>query len=172
MYYPTNTEIIALKIKRCECLYWTILVNKQSTRRQIVLPCCSAMLEPNVVPLRAEFRSCEDGAWWVSILNSNGESAVNKEKNCRTLLFCNAWARCCAPSWLIRFMWRSSVMSVYIERYWWISSRQEDKLSYCVILQCVSKMLCSFVTNFVPVKIERGKCLNWIAMLNLQWINR
>jgi hypothetical protein len=39
----------------------------QLIRRQVVLPCCCAMLEPDVLPL--QHRSCphQDWEWWVSI---------------------------------------------------------------------------------------------------------
>jgi hypothetical protein len=131
----------------------------QSIRRQVVLPYCSAMLEPDVVPLHRRYCYRQDWAWSVSIFNDNDGYAVDKKTSCLTVLLCNAWARCCAPSSPILFLQRSSVVSVYIERQWWICSRYVDKLSYRVVVQCFCQMLCPFSTDIVPHKIERGECL-------------
>ncbi len=84
-------------------------------RKKLVSPCCSVMPEPNVVLLH--HRSCcsEEWAWWVSVLRYNGEYAVDRKGTCLTVLFCSAWARCCAPSAPILFDQRLRLASAYIE---------------------------------------------------------
>jgi hypothetical protein len=111
-----KVNIVRAKIERSECLYWSIMVDKQSIRRQVVLMCCCAVLELDVVTIH--HRSCctLDWEWWVSILIDNGGYAVDQKTSCLTLLLCSAWARCCAPAAPILFDQRLSVVSVYIER--------------------------------------------------------
>jgi hypothetical protein len=46
-----------------------------------------------------------------------------------------------------------------------LCSRTEDKLSYPVVVQCLSQMLCSFSTDFVVIKTESGECLYWSIMV-------
>ncbi len=116
MLCPFITDIVLAKIECGECLYWTIMVDMQLIRRQVVLPCCSVMLEPDVVLLQHRYCSGQDWVWWASILNDNGGYAVDEKTSCLTALFCNAWVRCCAPSAPILFHKRLSVVSVYIER--------------------------------------------------------
>jgi hypothetical protein len=48
----------------------------------------------------------------VSVLKDNGEYVVEKKNTSLTVLFCKAWARCCAPSSPIWFSQRLSVVSV------------------------------------------------------------
>ncbi len=55
-------------------------------RKQVVLPYCSAMLEPDIVPLQHRYRSGQDRASLVSILNENSEYAVDKKTSCLTVL--------------------------------------------------------------------------------------
>ncbi len=109
-------DIVYPKIEGGECLYWSIMVYTQSIRRQVVLPCCWAVLEPDVVPLQHRYSCSEDWEWWVSILIDNGVYAVNQKTSCLTVLLCNAWARCFTSSSPILFELRSSVVSVYIDR--------------------------------------------------------
>jgi hypothetical protein len=99
MLCPFSTDIVPAKIERGECLYWSIMADMQSIRRQVVLPCCCVVLEPDVVPLQHRYCSREDRAWWVSILIDNGGYAVDQKTSCLTVLWCSAWARCCAQSW-------------------------------------------------------------------------
>jgi hypothetical protein len=49
---PFSTDIVCGKIEYGECLYGTIVVDIQSIRRKVVLPRCSAMLEPDDVLLQ------------------------------------------------------------------------------------------------------------------------
>jgi hypothetical protein len=144
----------------------------QSMRRQFVLPCCSAMFGPDVVPLHHRYYFPQDRAWRVSISKDSGAYAVDKKTICPTVLFCNAWPRCCAPSSPILFSARSSVVSVYIEGQWWICSRWEDNLSYRVVLQCVTQILCPFITDIIFRKIECGECLYRRIVVNMQSIRR
>ncbi len=115
MLCPFITDMVPAKVERGECLYWRTAINMQSIRRQFVLPCCSAMLDPDVVPLHPRYGSHQGWTWWVSILNDSDEYVVDKKRICSTVLFSNAWARYCAPAAPISFQLRSSVMSVYIE---------------------------------------------------------
>jgi hypothetical protein len=62
----------------------------QSIRNQVVLLCCCAVLEPDVVPLYHQFCSSEDQEWSVSILNDNGVYVVDLKSSCLTLLLCSA----------------------------------------------------------------------------------
>jgi hypothetical protein len=115
MLCPFSTDIVPPKIESGECLYWSIMVCMQSIRRQIVLPCCCGVLEPDVVLLQHRYCSPQDWEWWVSILIDNGVYAVEEKTNCLTVLLCSAWARCCAPSAPILFPPRSRVVSVYMK---------------------------------------------------------
>jgi hypothetical protein len=123
-----------------------------------------------VVLLEKRYCSSEDRVWWVSILIDNGIYALDQKSSCLTLLLCSTSARCCAPPSPILFTLRLRMVSAYIERYWCICSRSEDKLSYHIVLQCLCQMLCSFSTNFVVVKIEHGDCLYWSIMVYMQSI--
>ncbi len=125
-----------------------------------------------VFQIENQYCSRKDREWWVSILIVNGVYAVDQKTRCLTVLLCNAWARCCAPLAPILFQLRLRVVSVYIDRKWWICSRREDKLSYCVVVQCLSQMLCPFSTDSVPLKIESGECLYWSIMVDMQSIKR
>ncbi len=115
MLCPFSTNIVYAKMERGECLYRTIVVNMQWIRRQFVLRCCFAMLEPDVVPLHHRYYFPRDRACWVSISNDSGEYAVDKKTICPTVLFCNSWLRCCAPLAPILFTLRSSVVDIYIK---------------------------------------------------------
>jgi hypothetical protein len=144
----------------------------QSIRRQVVLLCCCAVLEQDVVPLHYRYCWSEDWEWWVSILIGNGVYAVDQKTSCLTVLLRSAWARCCAPSALILFPKSSRVVSVYIDWQWCICSRSEDKLSYCVVVQCLSQMLCPFSTDIVLRKFESSECLYWSIIVYMQSIRR
>jgi hypothetical protein len=154
-----SIDIVPTKIESGECLYWSIMVYMQSIRRQIVLPCCCAVIEPDIVPLQHWYCSYKDWERWVSILIDNGEYGVDQKTNCLTVLLCSAWARWCAPLAPILFTRRSRVVIVYTDREWCICRQSEDKLSYRVVVQCLSQMLCPFITDPVPTKIESGECL-------------
>jgi hypothetical protein len=130
------------------------------------------VLESDVVPLHHRYCSRQDWEWWVSILIDNGVYAVDQKTSCLTVLLCSGWASCCAPSASILFPPRSSLVSVYINRYWYICNRSEDKMSYCVVVQYLSQMLCSFSTNIVRGKIESDECLYWSIMVYMQSIRR
>ncbi len=54
-YY--TTDIVQTKTEPGECLYSRIMVDTQSIRRQVVLPCCCAVLVPDVVPLHHRYCS-------------------------------------------------------------------------------------------------------------------
>ncbi len=116
MLCPFSTDFVPLKIESGERLYWSIMLYMQLTRKQIVLPCCCAMLGTDVVPLQHRYCCPKDWEWWVSIVIDNGVYAVDQKTNCLTVLLCSAWARCCAPSALILFLSRLRVVSVYIDR--------------------------------------------------------
>jgi hypothetical protein len=167
MLYPFITDTVVDKIENGECLYWSIMMYTQSIKKQVVLPCCSATLEQDIVPLYHRYCSPQDWEWWVSILIDNNAYTVDQKTSCLTVFFWSTWARCCAPSALILFELRSRVVSVYIDRYWWICSRLGDKLSYRVVLQCLSQMLCPFITNIVPLQIESGECLYWSILVDI-----
>jgi hypothetical protein len=92
--------------------YWCIM---QSSRRQVVLPCCCAVLQPDIVLLQHLFCCYQDRERWVSIMIDNGV----------------------------------------------LCGRTEDKLSYRVVVQRLSQMLCSFSIDIVATKIESGECLYW-----------
>ncbi len=130
------------------------------------------VLEPDVVPLHHRYCWSEDWEWWVSILIGNGVYAVDQKTSCLTVLLRSAWARCCAPSAPIPLVSRLRVVSVYIDWQWCICSRSEDKLSYRVFVQCLSKMLCPVSTDLVLAKIESGECLYWSIMVYMQSIRR
>ncbi len=55
MLCPFSTDIVPPKIESVECLYLSIMVYMQSKRRQVILPCCCAVLEPDVVPLQHRY---------------------------------------------------------------------------------------------------------------------
>jgi hypothetical protein len=116
MLCPFITDPVSTKIESGECLHWSIMVNMQSIRRQVVLPCCCAVLEPDVVPLYHRYGSPKDWEWWVSKLIDNGVYAVHQKTSCLTVLLCSAWAKYCAPSAPILLLSRSRVVSVYIGR--------------------------------------------------------
>jgi hypothetical protein len=42
---------------------------------------------------------------------------------------------------------------------WCICIQSEDRLCYGVVVQCLSHMLCSFITDIVSLKIKSGECL-------------
>jgi hypothetical protein len=172
MLCPFSTDIVPVKIESGECLYWSIMVYIQSIRRQVVLPYCCVVLEPDVVLLHHRYCSSQDWEWWVSILVDNGVYAVNQETSCHTVLLCSAWARCCAPSAPILFQSRLRVVSVYIGRQWRICSQSGDKLSYRVVVQYLSQMLCPFITDIVLAKIESDQCLYWSIMAYIESIRR
>jgi hypothetical protein len=115
MLCPFSTDIVPVKIESVECLYWSIMVYMQSKRRQVILPCCCAVLQPDVVPLQHRYCSPKDWECWVSILINNGVYALEEKTSCLTVLLCSAWARCCAPSSPILFSERLRVLSVYIK---------------------------------------------------------
>jgi hypothetical protein len=80
MLCPCSTDIVIHKIESGECLYWSIMADMQSIRRQVVLPCCCVVLEPDVVPLHHRYCYPQDREWWVSILINNGGYAVDQKK--------------------------------------------------------------------------------------------
>jgi hypothetical protein len=116
MLCPFSTDLVPLKIKSVECLYWSIMVCMQSIKRQVVLPCCCAVLEPDAVPLHHRYCLCQDRECLVSVLIDNGVNAVEEKTSCVTVLLYSAWARYCAPSAPILFPSRLRVLSVYIDR--------------------------------------------------------
>jgi hypothetical protein len=75
-----------------------------------------------------------------------------------TLFCCRAVARCCAPLAPIWLPWSSSVVSVYVVR-----KRMRDSMKrwerYIVLLYSSRKMLCSFITDLIVIKVECGECL-------------
>jgi hypothetical protein len=160
-----STDIVPWKIESGEFLFWSIMVYMQLIRRQVALPCCFAVLEPDVVLLQHQYCSHKDREQWVSILIGNGVYAIAEKKSCLTVFFFSAWARCCAPSSPILFDERWRVVSVYFDRSWWICHRWEDKLSYRIVVQCLSQMLCSYSTDMGPTKIESSECLYWSLMV-------
>jgi hypothetical protein len=87
----------------------------QSIRRQIVLPYCCVVLEPDVVPLQHRYCWKKDWEWWVSTLIDNGGYTVDEKTSCLTVLLCSAWARCCAPWLPILLQEWSRVVGVYME---------------------------------------------------------
>jgi hypothetical protein len=113
-----------------------------------------------------------DWVRWVSILTNNGEYGINEQISSLTLLFCSAWARCCAPSSPILFPLRPSVMSVYIEEKYWRWNWLADNLYYCVIFQCSSEMLCTIITDIVPIKVECSQCLYSRTKLKIECIRK
>jgi hypothetical protein len=115
MLCPFSTDIVWPKIKSGEYLYWSVMMDMQLIRRQVVLPCCCVVLEPDVVPL--QHRSCysQDWVWLVSILIDNGGYAVDQKTSCLTVLLYSAWARCCARSSPILFDQRVRVVNVYMK---------------------------------------------------------
>jgi hypothetical protein len=115
MLCPFSTDIVFPKIESVECLYWSIMVNRQSKRRQVVLPCFCAVLEPDVAPLQHRYCSPKDWECWVSILIDNGVYALEEKISYLTELLCSAWVRCCAPLAPILYQLRSRVVSVYMK---------------------------------------------------------
>jgi hypothetical protein len=44
-------DLVVAKIESGECLHWRLIVDMQLIRRQVILPCSSAVLEPDAVLL-------------------------------------------------------------------------------------------------------------------------
>ncbi len=113
-------DIVRPKNELGECLYGNIMMNIQSIERERVSPCCSVMLVPDIVPLQYRYCCFEDWGWWVSVLKDHGEYILDRKRTCLTVFFCNASARCCAPSVLISLSSRLRFVSVCVEISWWI----------------------------------------------------
>jgi hypothetical protein len=134
MSYPFSADVVPTKIQRDECLCWMIIVDMWSIRRKVILPCYSVMHEPNVVLLQHRYRCTEDTVWWESMFKDNCRYVTDEERTCLTLLFCNAWARCFAPSEPILFVRRFKHVSVCNERQSIICDRWGENLFYHVTL--------------------------------------
>ncbi len=65
-------------------------------------------------------------------MNDNAANAIGQYRTWLTALFCNALARCCAPSAPISLFQTFNVVSAYVE--WW--ERQYDR-SVEQITQCI-----------------------------------
>ncbi len=94
------------------------------------------MREPDILPLYDEYYCYKDWGSEEPILKCNGENAVDSRvKSYLTVLLFNDWARCRTPSFPILLALRSSVVSVYVEKY-----SGEDAVdnkatwSYCIVL--------------------------------------
>jgi hypothetical protein len=163
MLCPFSTDIVIPKIESSECLYWSIMVDMQSIRRQVVLPCCCAVLEPDVVPLQHRYCLTKDWEWWVSILIDNSGYAVDQKTSCLTVLLCSAWARCCAPSAPILFELRLSVVSVYMENliksnaFKWLKVVASDSFGNNFLLFTV--LLDAVLDRCVHALLQKGKSI-------------
>jgi hypothetical protein len=117
MLCPFSTDVVPEKIESSECLYWTIMVYMQLIKRQVVLPCCSAVLELDAVPLHHQSCFRQDREWWVSILIDISHYAVDQTKRCLTMFFCSIWATGCANLSPILLPERLRTVSVYMKTY-------------------------------------------------------
>ncbi len=66
------------------------MVCMQSIKRQVVLQCFCAVLEPDVVPLQHRYCLCQDRECLLSILIDNSVNAVEEKTSCVTVLLCSA----------------------------------------------------------------------------------
>jgi hypothetical protein len=88
MLSPFSTDNVPVKIKSGECLYWSIMVCMQSIKREVLLPCCCAVLERDVVPLQHRYCSAEDWDGWGPILIDNGAYAVEDKLSYHVVAQC------------------------------------------------------------------------------------
>jgi len=82
----------------------------------VMLLCCVVMLEQDVEHLQLQSCYRKDWVVWVSNERSSSDVWYKWKGSCNvTVLCCNAWARCRAPSAPIECRERSSRVSVYEE---------------------------------------------------------
>ena len=140
MLCPFKADIVLFKIEGDKSLYWSMIVNMESIRRQVVLLYCCAMLERDVLLLHHRFYLCQGQEWWASISVNNSMYTVTQAINRVTLLLCNASANCCAPAAWISLHARLRAVSVYIDN----SSAYvlDQKINCLTVLFCNARARC------------------------------
>jgi hypothetical protein len=48
-------------------------------------------------------------------------------------------------------------MSIYLKN--WVSNIKRERQCYFILLQSISKVLCSLVTDFIAIEVQCGECL-------------
>jgi hypothetical protein len=137
---PFGTDPVVPKIQSGVCLYWCVMVTMECIGRKVLSPCCCAVLELDVVLLQHQYCCWKDREWWVSILMYNGDYGIYQKTSCLTLLWCSAWAKCCAPLSSIVFSRRFRVVSVYIDVWRWYGI--DEKKSSLTVLLCSALARC------------------------------
>lgn len=147
--YTFSTDSILLKYESGQCLYSWKVICMQWIRRSVVSLYCSVMLERCALHLHPQFRCLQDQEWLVSMLIKRIMRlyTVDQKISCITVLLCSALASSCAPSPRTLLFWRSRVVSVYNYQKYCMCSWSEETLSYCVLVQYLSEILCSFITD-------------------------
>ena len=97
--------------------------------------CYFVMHRPDVVLRSLRFDCIVDLVWWVSVWKSGyGQNEEECKRKWVTVLFRNALARCCAPSFPIWLLARFSVVSVCVKKWIWSKwGGMQEKEGHCVI---------------------------------------
>ena len=95
---------------------------------------CFSRHQQDVSPQHLQFHYDQGSGFWVSTCREKDEYEIDENTMRITELFLNASARCSAPTFPIWLSPRSSVVSVYVQRDWWIEGKWKSDEYHRVIL--------------------------------------